>query len=330
MLDTGSSVLWVPSSACDEKNCPGSSTSTLFDSSQSSSYIGDKNNRFFMDYGVGHCIGESGQDSVFIGVKEIEHQKFGVANKISKDLLVDGVNGVFGLGPPVTTQVFNQNKEKWKTPLEQLFANKAIDRNMFSIYLDDIDNIEEFESANGQLTLGDLPPRDSYSGDIQWAPLLGGNLLQYYWAIKSNGIKLDNEYISGDLIGIVDTGTTMIILAPEYGNRVIESLKITEFDEEKRLYTVDCNKVRSLPTLTFMITDGVTLVLTPEQYTVPHWQTTLWQNNDARCPLYISTDSSDKFDFVFGQKFLEHYVTIYDVDNKQIGFAPSVHNKASK
>lgn len=41
---------------------------------------------------------------------------------------------------------------------------------MFSVYFDNVDNDDEFGNANGQLTLGGLPARETYEGEIQWAP----------------------------------------------------------------------------------------------------------------------------------------------------------------
>lgn len=103
-------MLWVPSSKCDDKKCPGASSVNLFDTSASSSYKKEEGNNFSLDYGSGGCSGESGEDSVFIGDMEIKHQMLGVADKVSKDLLTDGVNGILGFGPTITSQLFNSSK----------------------------------------------------------------------------------------------------------------------------------------------------------------------------------------------------------------------------
>lgn len=150
---------------------------------------------------------------------------------------------------------------------------------------------------------------------------------------------MNDRRIAGDLRGIVDTGkfetplhmhfrltpppfftgTTMTFLTPEFGKRVIAAMKIVKFDEENRLYYVECAKTSSLPTLTFILDGGIELSLKPEQYVIPSWQTSYWRVKDTQCPLYISTDAVDDFDFVLGQKFLEYHVAAHDADNKRIG-----------
>ncbi|CAO3600501.1 unnamed protein product [Absidia cylindrospora] len=330
ILDTGSSVLWVPSSKCSNTTCPGSSSVSLFDTSASSSYHREEGNIFDLSYGSGGCSGESGEDSIFIGDTEIKQQKFGVADKVSEDLLTDGVNGILGFGPGITGQKFNSKGEKWSTPMQHLLDNGNIKSNMFSIYFDNVDTKDGLETANGRLVLGGLPPHEYYTGEIQWANLFSEGKYKYYWAIKSEGMKVNNKRISGNLRGIVDTGTTMTILAPEFGKRVISALKIVKYDQMNSLYYVDCKKISSLPTLTFLLNGNIELSLTPEQYTAPSWQTSFWLVEDNQCPLYISTDVVTEFDFILGQKFLEYHVAAHDIDNKRIGLASRIHNKAAE
>jgi hypothetical protein len=111
----------------------------------------------------------------------------------------------------------------------------------------------------------------------------------------------------------------MTFLTPEFGKRVIAAMKIVKFDEEDRLYYVDCAKTSDLPTLTFILDGGIELSLKPEQYVIPPWQASYWRVKETQCPLYISTDAVDDFDFVLGQKFLEYHVAAHDADNKRIG-----------
>lgn len=54
------------------------------------------------------------------------------------------------------------------TPMDSLVAQKAISQNIFSVQFKPIKEPEDIGTVGGKLTLGGLPPQDSYKGDIQW------------------------------------------------------------------------------------------------------------------------------------------------------------------
>lgn len=54
--------------------------------------------------------------------------------------------------------------------MDNLVAQKVIDQNIFSVQFKPIKEPEDIGTVGGKLTLGGLPPKDSYKGDIQWLP----------------------------------------------------------------------------------------------------------------------------------------------------------------
>ncbi|KAI8068064.1 aspartic peptidase domain-containing protein [Gongronella butleri] len=323
VLDSGSPVVWVPGTKCTEETCHMEKSTRLFDTEESTSFELDKRNHLKVSYGSGYCDGLAGTDTLYIGDLKVENQHLGVAEEVSKDLLTGGVNGIFGIGPSQSTRMFNKKKQLWKTPLEMLVSNKKLSSNIFSVYFDGIDNPEDMESNNGQLTIGSLPARSTYTGELKWVPRHQEGIFAYYWGVVAKGFKIgDKKYLKTGA-GIVDTGTTMIIVTPEFSKRAIESIRGVRLDENKLLVT-KCKSVDELPTFTFLVGDAE-FPLKPRQYTVPEWQATYWKVSDGDCPLYISVENIGDFNFVLGQKFLEHYVSVYDNDKQRIGFAPSVH-----
>lgn len=129
--------------------------------------------------------------------------------------------------------------------------------------------------------------------------------------------------------GIVDTGSTMIILDTQTIHAVHTHIPNAQYNDTLGLWTVPCDKVDSLPDIQFHLVSGSgnkSLTLTPRQYTVPSWQTQeYWDAPAGRCPTYLVHGGEDKgpFAFVLGQKFLEAYVSVYDGDRRRIGFAPN-------
>lgn len=136
----------------------------------------------------------------------------------------------------------------------------------------------------------------------------------------------DNEEIhdkeEDELTGIVDTGTTLIVLKPDMAKELYSHIPDAKYNEKLGVWTFPCKAVKSLPTLSFVFDKNQQpLTLSPEEYTVPSWQSRYWGAPENLCPSYIIGDSVDDVDFIIGQKFLEHYVSVYDAENNRVGFA---------
>ncbi|ORX44117.1 acid protease [Hesseltinella vesiculosa] len=324
VLDSGSSILWVPGKACTTNTCHMEADTALFDPGLSTTFQEDKNNHINVSYGSGACNGIAGQDSIFLNGLEVKDQMFGIADTVTSDMLSGGVEGIFGIGPSQSTAMFNKLKQVWDTPLDSLAKSNTISKNMFSVYFDGVDNVDDIESNNGQFTIGDLPSRDTYTGEISWLPRFNEDIFGFYWGVQARGMKIgDNEMLRPSK-GIVDTGTTMIIVSDAFSRHSIRSIRGVTLDINKRLLVVRCTNIKDLPTISFLF-DEAELRLTPEQYVAPAWQAPYWKVQPGFCPLYISVENIAAFDFVLGQKFLEQYVSVYDADNNRVGFAPSVH-----
>ncbi|KAI9308148.1 aspartic peptidase domain-containing protein [Cunninghamella echinulata] len=320
VIDTGSAILWVPSVKCSQTTCPSTTKNIqYFDPSVSKTYQLKNNNKFALTYGSGEASGQVGQDTITI------------ATQVTKGLLDDGINGIFGLAPSLASKNFNTRQEIWKTPIDQLISNGMIQRNLFSVYFDSTDKEEELESTNGKLTIGGLPDNTTYTGTIQWTNRIINDFYKVYWGIQLKSVHINNKTIGQSLTGITDTGSTMIIFNTQYEKQLMDAFKIVTKDEATDVYYVKCDQVSELPDLLFYLNNNNNkpLRLTPQQYTAPPWQSNYWKLNNQECPLYITTETfgGNQMDFILGQKFLEYHVSIYDSDYDRLGFAPSVHHK---
>ena len=153
--------------------------------------------------------------------------------------------------------------------METLVQQKAIERNMFSVYFQPLRDHMDIDTAGGKLALGGLLPQDSYQGEIQWIPQVVDENYGNYWAIGLENIQVGDAVIQNDngetgskrkqAVGIVDTGTTMIIIKPTIAENLIKSMQHVKYNETLELYTVPCNQAKYLPTLDFHFTEGVTL-----------------------------------------------------------------------
>lgn len=87
------------------------------------------------------------------------------------------------------------------TPMDSLVAQKAIAQNIFSVQFKPIKEPEDIGTVGGKLTLGGLPPKDTYQGDIQWLPQVQDGDYGVYIALKSHSICIFIIFFSYRTIG---------------------------------------------------------------------------------------------------------------------------------
>ncbi|KAK1443442.1 aspartic peptidase domain containing protein [Babesia gibsoni] len=130
---------------------------------------------------------------------------------------------------------------------------------------------------------------------------------------SSNDVIYRNTF--DDTKVIIDTGT-YLIYAPEAMQNFLRTLTVDKCEDKLRL-----------PTLSFTfgkVGNGkFQLQLTPDDYVIQY------QDNDGaiKCELGIMVDEQQEElqlnAWTFGEIFLRAYYTVFDYDQRQIGFAPS-------
>ena len=136
-----------------------------------------------------------------------------------------------------------------------------------------------------------------------------------YWAISLDDIVFNGtSYKVGNLLGIVDTGTSVII-GP---TKVVDQMtKAFGTGKQKQ---VDCSTVPSLPTLDFKI-GGDTYSLKGKDYILE-----VDQGGKSICIVGImGLDLPPQLGeaFIMGDSFIKAYYTHFDVQNRKVGFAPA-------
>ena len=191
VLDTGSSDLWIASSACTSE-C---SSMTTFDGSKSSTYVGSvpKNHQpfkrvltnasrldttFAIQYGSGNASGTLAQDEVTIGGYSVASQTFASCSSITTGLLSDSVSGIMGLswqslayskGMFLVARIQSVRlNECWvATPWWITLAeSSAWSQPLFAFYLEryrDVSDATDDESNGGEATFGYLGSSSSQS-----------------------------------------------------------------------------------------------------------------------------------------------------------------------
>ncbi|RUP51907.1 aspartic peptidase domain-containing protein [Jimgerdemannia flammicorona] len=320
IVDTGSSNLWITGSECINK-C-GSNPDHFF--AKKSSTFKKSSNNLDIAYGTGYARGYIGTDTLSFGggVVKIKNQTIGVGNDVSTMNTDGGVDGIIGFGPDPLTKGTNSQGKELLTPLTMLKQQGLINKRLFSVYFQPVLKGKS-QMWNGELTLGDLPEASRYKAPITWVPLTKKSYANRYWGIDIDAITLDGKPLATKKSGIVDTGTTLIIVDNTVTKALYAKIKGSRFDASSQLYFLPCKNLKALPRFGFTI-GGVSFSLSPSEYTVPQWQNNDWAVMPDECISYIVGQSSmDGIDVIIGQKFLERHISIYDVDKRRVGLAPS-------
>jgi cathepsin D len=288
----------VPSKEC--KLSPACYLHKYFDSSKSSSYVYN-GSHFNITYGSGAVSGFVGQDSTWVAGLEAKNSLFAQITALHGiSFLASKFDGILGMAWPAISVnglplIFDLLKTQGK-----------LEGNSFSFYL-----TKKAGEAGSALVLGGVNPK-YFTGQFKYYPLT----MTAYWGLAFDDIIFNGtSYKVGNILGIIDTGTSVIIGPTKVVN---EMTKGFGSGKQKK---VDCDKVPSLPTLDFII-GGDKYSLTGKDYILE-----IDQGGKSTCIVGImglDLPASLGEAFILGDSFIKAFYTHFDVENKRIGFAKSV------
>ncbi|OSX58416.1 hypothetical protein POSPLADRAFT_1154005 [Postia placenta MAD-698-R-SB12] len=300
LIDTGSSNTWVGANKTFESTSSTIPTGGLFS----------------VEYGSGFVAGFEVEDVVTLAYElTIKNQSIGVAVFAEG---FDGVDGILGIGPVDLTQGTNVPNINEKT---STVTDNAWFQGLLAAYEVGIG----FAPAdNGELTFGGTNPT-RYTGNINYVPITStkpaGNFVGINQTVSYGGVE-----ILHNAAGIVDTGTTLLLLATDAFNMYKAQTGAT-LDERSGLLKVTPEQYGQMNSLYFDI-GGRRYELTPNAQI---WPRTLNEEigGDKDGIYLVVADSGNAagsgLDFIDGMVFLERYYLVYDVGNSLVGFATTTN-----
>lgn len=299
IFDTGSGNLILPGSECQSAPCTSHKQFKLKDSTTGVA-VGKDNKSLEEDpeqvkesdirFGTGEISGTFVKDKVCLGQGD---SVCTTANFITTTSETDepfsscSFDGIMGLGFPDLSMGPGFNM------MDDFVQTNTLPKNQFSVFLSD--------SGVSEINFGGYK-QEQKSGDILWVPVS----LQSYWEINIDDIAFNNQPkgLCKDCKVAVDTGTSMLAGPSDVISSLVESLNLKQ----------DCSNIGDMPLLGFQIGQTV-LNMKPEDYI---------DQADGQCNLSLmelDVPPPKGPIFVFGDPFLRRFLTIYDKDGPNVGFA---------
>ncbi|KAG6329087.1 hypothetical protein ID866_10002 [Astraeus odoratus] len=301
VVDTGSSNTWI---GAGQPYSPTSSSQDTGDTVSAS-------------YGSGSFSGKEYIDTVTLGSGlTIDQQSIGVASTSSG---FDGVDGILGIGPVGLTKdtLYPDLSAEIPTVTDNLYNQDTIFVEIVGISFEPTTSQSDM---NGELSFGGVDP-SKFVGEISYVPITSTSPASQYWGIDQS-ISYGAETILSTTAGIVDTGTTLILIATDALSRY-QSLTGAEKDSDTGLLRITPAQYDTLQSLYFNI-GGTIFELTPNGQIWPRSLNSALGVGADYVYLIISDIPSNSdlgFDFINGQYFHERFYVVYDTTNNRVGFA---------
>ncbi|KAF8141308.1 acid protease [Boletus edulis] len=300
LLDTGSGNTWVGAGK------PYVPTKTSRNTGEAVS----------VSYGSGSFSGEEWIDTITLSPSlVIRQQSIGVTSQASG--IAHGLDGILGLGPINLTMGTVNGMNTVPTVSDNLHSQGTISKEVLGVYF-----IPESSSTtkSGELMFGGYD-HSTIVGPVFYVPLTKTQLASDYWGIEQS-ISYGDDIIQPSTAGIIDTGTTLILIATnafqEYKNMTGGTP-----DSVTGLLKITSEQYDNLKPLVFIV-GSEPFVLTPNAQIWPRSLNTAIGGSADAIYLIVSdigSPSGSGLDFVNGYTFLERFYSVYDTTKQSIGLA---------
>ncbi|KAG1735324.1 acid protease [Suillus paluster] len=308
LVDTGSSNTWIGAN----KDYTKTSTSQ------------DTGNQFYVEYGdKSYTRGEEYLDTVTLNSDlVIDKQSIGVASDSTG--MDTSLNGLLGVGPVDLTEGTVTNTNQVPTVTDNLYAQGTISSEVLGVFFSPASS----DDSSGELTFGGYDA-SKITGDINYVPITSTSPASNYWGIDQS-ISYGDTVMLSETAGIVDTGTTLVLIATDTFDKYKSATGGT-LDETTGLLKISSDQYDQLSSLYFT-TGGVTYELSPNAQIWPRSLNTAIGGSTDGIYLIVSdigSKSGSGLDFINGYCFLERFYSVYDTTNSRVGFATTEYTYAT-
>jgi hypothetical protein len=297
VLDTGSALLWVPGAKCESMTCK---IHARYNASASSTRH-SLPEQLDIKYAGSSIHGSLVEDSLSINGGKIKKQTFGTAeSEIGMQLLFGKFDGVLGLAEPHPGSRFAST-----SVLLNMAKQGVIPSAQVSFYLS--------TDAESSMAIFGGTEAKYHSEPFRYFPLR--HHVPQYYDLHLEGVSVgsDAQDIDGEARACIDTGTSLVAGPPEVMKKILKLVKVED----------DCSNRATLPDVSFTF-GGHSFTLTQEDYVMKSKI-----KGRVKCfPGFMSLDVPAPRGpvWILGDLFIRKFYTVFDLENKRIGFAKSKPN----
>ena len=173
----------------------------------------------------------------------ITGQSIGVASRSSG---FDGFDGILGIGPTILTEDTVSGVSTVPTVTDNLLSQGTISTEVVGV---SYAPTTSESTTNGELTFGGTDT-SKYTGSITYTSVTTTSPASFYWGIDESITYGSGTTILSSTAGIVDTGTTLVLIATDAYNRYRSATGAT-LDNATGLLKISSTNYASLQSLFF-------------------------------------------------------------------------------
>ncbi|KAI0342244.1 acid protease [Trametopsis cervina] len=308
IVDTGSSNTWV-----------GADPSKPYVPTPPSEDTGEE---VFVEYGSGLFIGEEWLDTISFAGITIPDQSIG-ASELAFGF--NGVDGILGIGPTDLTQGTTSSGNLVPTVIDTAFTLNLIPNKQVGVSFEPTNTAG---AVNGELTLGGADA-SKFTSALHSVPLTTTSPASLYFGVDQS-VTYGGESILESTAGIVDTGTTLVLIASDAFARY-QTATGGVSDADTGLLSITPAQFAALQNLDFNI-GGQTFSLTPNAQIWPRALNTAIGGTADSIYLIVGDIGSNTgagLDFINGYAFLERFYSVFDSGAGTVSFAETAFTGAT-
>lgn len=310
LLDTGSSDLWVFSSA-DTDDCGNGACQYTgqFNAKASSSYH-YLNSDYSISYVTGSAHGDWVTDTLSVGPVTLSNFQFAVADKAV------GNTAIFGISLEGSESLNHGQQPEYPNFPVQLKNQGYIDRIVYSLYLEDVN------SPQGTLLLGGIDYA-KFQGPLNIVKLQNANAFQ----VEYQGIGINGAGPYGQPhVAVLDSGTSYTFLPDDVYYTIFDQVGLSsQVNQNTGLNYVDCN---THVTLAFDFGNGAIINVDSTEL-VLKLSDILGDPHNNQCVFGVSSNDNTHGITLLGDTFLRSAYVVYDIEEKEVGIAQAVYTSNS-
>jgi len=311
LIDTGSSNTWCGANTKFEPNSSVEST----------------RNTVMVSYGSGSFSGTEFTGPVVLGGSSglsIPTQSFGVA---STSTGFSDTDGILGIGPVDLTTGTVSGTSEVPTVTDNLLADGTIPTESIGISYNPTTGDD---LPNGELTFGGVD-QTKITGDVTFTPITTTSPASEYWGINQTiTYGTSGTSILDSTAGIVDTGTTLLMIASDAFQSYQQATGAT-LDQTTGLLKLSTADFDNLQSLFFQIGD-TTFEFTANAQIWPRSMNSALGGEEGSIYLIVAdigNNSGSGLDFINGFGWLQRFYTVFDTTNSQVGVATTPNTDAT-